>query len=386
MLNKAVIINNQIVLRDVAGKPTIIIDKSTLEALSNAETECLGRYYLAVSTHVLMNEIGADLKKEFDDRVPEDVVSLLSKRMHGLYRFNTNWYTLLELSLLGQKIPIDHLAPVYLEGRETHIPGIGRGLYFDEQKERKTLSAWANREFSESDYRMAEQWRSEIDRIDLTSWHQGIGEELKGLKSKSFEEVLTLVETILNNQDFQLELLQLLVKLAKVSDENSTAIFNRWNTCGMPQIQVFSEYGYYCLKVYLIFWWGLFSGLVGTRSTNCIDLHYLYELPFCRIFSSNDKFHKNLSRLLLTDQQIFIEGINLKSDLDRIEAYVDSLQCEGRITPSPYPYPPDWEDSFTNQVWKKYVPLPREEYEDYTDEEKEALLRNLRSVTDYESY
>ena len=387
MLNKAVIINNQIVLRDVAGQPTIIIDKSTLEALSNAETHCLGRYYLAVSTHVLMSEIGADLKKEFNDgRNPEEVVSLLSNRMHGLYRFNTNWYTLLELSLAGERIPIDHLAPVYLEGKETYIPGVGRGMYLDEQKERKTLFAWANGEFSESDYKMAEQWRSEIEKIDLRSWHQDLDKKLKSLKSKSFEDILTIVENILNNPDSQFELLQFLIKLAKVSDEKSTEIFNRWNRCNMLHIQDFSEYGYYCLKVYLIFWWALYSGLVGPRSTHCVDLHYLYELPFCRIFSSNDKFHKNLSRLLLTDQQIFITGWDLKSDLKRIEEYVDSLSEEDSIRPCPFPYPPDWEDSFTNQVWKKYVPLPREEYSDYTDEEKENILRNLRAVTDYESH
>ena len=48
---------------------------------------------LLLSTHVLLSEIGADLKKKFDDeRNPEEVVSLLSNRMHGLYRFNTNWY------------------------------------------------------------------------------------------------------------------------------------------------------------------------------------------------------------------------------------------------------------------------------------------------------
>ena len=82
------------------------------------------------------------------------------------------------------------MAPVYLEGMETYIPGVGRGIYFDEQKERKTLSAWANGKFSGSDYKMAEQWRSEIKKIDLTSWHQDLNKKLKSLKSKSFEDIL----------------------------------------------------------------------------------------------------------------------------------------------------------------------------------------------------
>ena len=103
MYTKAIVIHNQYVLKDVSEKPTIIIDKSTLESLSDAESGCLGRYYLAVSTHVLLSEIGADLRKDFDKdfsekRTPEQVVSVLCRRMHGLYRFNTDWSTLLGLS------------------------------------------------------------------------------------------------------------------------------------------------------------------------------------------------------------------------------------------------------------------------------------------------
>ena len=382
--NKFIIINNQVVLEDVPQKPTIMIDKSTLETLSNAESTCLSRYYAAVSTHVLLSEIGADLKKDFSKdfdgkRTPEEVVSTLANRLHGLYRFNTSWYTLLELSLLGEKIPIGHMAPVYLDAMVTYAPGIGRGLYFDEQQERKTLRAWANNKFSKSDYKIAEQWRSEIKKIDLTSWHQDLSNQLKSLKAKSLEDIPPIVENLLNNSEYQFELLQFLVQLAKVSEENSTAIFNRWNQCDMPSIQDFSQYGHYCLKVYLIFWWALFSGLVGPRSTHCVDLHYLYELPFCRIFSSKDRFHRKFARLLINDQQIFINALDLKSDLKRIEEYVDSVREEG---PFPFPYPPDWNDSFTNKVWRKYA-TPREEFRSLTQEEKDNILQRHREHQRY---
>ena len=164
MFDKYVIINNQVVLKDVPQKPTIMVDKSTLESLSNDESICLGRYYHAVSTHVLLSEIGADLKKDFSKdfdgkRTAEEVVSKLSKRFRYLYRFNTDWYTLLMLSLLEDKIPIDAMAPIYLDGIETYTPSIGRGIYFEEQQERKILSAWANGVFSESDYETAKRWR-----------------------------------------------------------------------------------------------------------------------------------------------------------------------------------------------------------------------------------
>ena len=375
--NKAVIINNKIALRDVPGTPTIIIDKSTLEALSDTESIGLGRYYLAVSTHVLLSEIGADLKKNFDDgRNPEKYVSALSKRMHGLYRFNTDWHTLLRLSLLGYKIPIDSMAPVELGGMETYTPGVGRGIYFDEQEERKTLSDWANGEFSESDYRMAAQWRSEIEDIDL-KWLRDLGNKLKSLKIKSLEDLPTTIENLVNDSEYQFEFLQFLVDLADLSTESSTEIFNHWNERDMPRIQHFSQYGYYCLTVYLIFWWALFSGLVGPRSTHCIDLHYLFELPFCYIFSSNDGFHEKFFHLLKTDQQKFIKGWDLKSDLKRIEEYVNSLSEEDITDFFPVPYPPDWDDSFTNQVWRECV-MSREEFSKFTVEEEENILKFMR--------
>lgn len=385
MLNKAIIINNQVVLKDVSERPTIMIDKSTLETLSNDESGYLGRYYDNVSTHVLLSEIGADLKKEFDDdRSPEHIVSVLAYRLHGLHRFNTNWYTLLGLSLLGHSIPIDSMAPIYLQGIETYVPDVGRGIYLDEQEERKTLWAWASGEFNDSDYEMAEQWRSEIQKIDLASWHRDLSNQLKSLKAKSLEDIPKIVEDLLNNSDcqVQLELLKLLVKLAKVSEECSIQIFNRWNQGNMPLIQNFSQYGYYCLKVYLIFWWALFSGLVGPRSTHCIDLHYLLELPFCRIFSSKDNFHVNLAPLLLTDQQEFVNGWNLKCDLKRIKEYLDSLSEEEKTEVFPVPYPPDWDDSVTSKAWRECV-MPRDKFTPFTQEEKNIILERHRKHQAY---
>ena len=379
MWNKAIIINERIVLKDVPSTPTILIDKSTLEILSNTEFNCLNRYYLVVGTQVLLSEIDADLKKEFkDERNPERIVSVLADRLHGNSRFNTDWRTLLIRSLFGESIPIDHLAPVYFHGERTYTPGIGWGVYFDEQQERKNLRNWADGEFSESDYRKAAQWRSDIQDIDIT-WVRDLGNTFKNLKVKSWEELPTTVENILQSPNYQLEALQYLVKLANVSEVETTEIFNRWNNLGMPTIMDFSKYGYYCLKACSFFWWALFSGLIGPRSTNCIDLQYLLELPFCRVFSSQDKLHKKFAPLLITDQQIFIEGSDLKPDLKRIEEHVESLSEEERTESFPFPYPPDWDDSFTNQVWKKYV-MPREEFIPFTQEEKNEILERHRRI------
>ena len=193
------------------------------------------------------------------------------------------------------------------------------------------------------------------------------------------EDIPERVKDLLNNPAYQLELMQFLVKLAGVSEETSTKIYNRWVKCEMPRIQEFSQYGYYCLKVYFTFWWALFSGLVGPRATHGIDLHYLYELPFCHIFCSFDKFHRKFARLLMTDEQIFLKGQNLKNDLKRIEEHVISLPEEEKTESFPFPYPPDWDDSFTNQVWRECV-IPREEFTPFTEEEKDQILERHRKL------
>ena len=108
----------------------------------------------------------------------------------------------------------------------------------------------------------------------------------------------------------------------------------------------------HCLKVDLLFHFGLKSELVGTRPTNKVDLEYLYYLPFCNIFSSNDKIHKQLAPLLLRDNQKFIVGEDLKADLKNI---VDFLNGKDDATLKQFSsYPPILEESLTYNLWKEY--------------------------------
>ena len=50
----------------------------------------------------------------------------------------------------------------------------------------------------------------------------------------------------------------------------------------------------------------------------------------------------------------------------------------------PFPYPPDWDDSFTSQVWRECV-MPREEFKPYTQEEKDNILEWHRRHQEYNS-
>ena len=83
----------------------------------------------------------------------------------------------------------------------------------------------------------------------------------------------------------------------------------------MPLSQ-YAKYAFYCLRLWVVYNIGLKCNLIKTsRSQNTyFDLEYFYYLPFCHFFSSDDKFHKNLSSLFLRKNQAFIEKESLRKN------------------------------------------------------------------------
>ena len=87
------------------------------------------------------------------------------------------------------------------------------------------------------------------------------------------------------------------------------------------------------------------------------DVQYLYYLPFCAVFTSNDDLHKKLAPLLVRDDQSFVHGEELKADLAWLAAFWDLLTDAERILLNyalgdrPFPLP----DSITNKLWRKHM-------------------------------
>jgi hypothetical protein len=114
---------------------------------------------------------------------------------------------------------------------------------------------------------------------------------------KTFDEVLVEVEKILSNESYQINLLKVLMFESLVSPEDASKIFMRWEQGNFKFIKDFSEYAYFYLKVNWFFYLSLSNNLVGTRSTNRVDLEYLYYLPFTNVFSLEINFIKKSLRI-----------------------------------------------------------------------------------------
>jgi hypothetical protein len=61
------------------------------------------------------------------------------------------------------------------------------------------------------------------------------------------------------------------------------------------------------------------------RPSNKVDMAYLYYLPFCQIFTSNDRLHKNSAPLFMNTRQSFLSGDDLKKGMQELCAHVSGL-------------------------------------------------------------
>ena len=80
--------------------------------------------------------------------------------------------------------------------------------------------------------------------------------------------------------------------------------------------QLLAPYAASVIRLFLAFVCGLARGFIGPRATNFIDLQYLYYSPFCMVFVSNDKFHREMWPAT-AGVHSFLWGQDVKDDLHR---------------------------------------------------------------------
>jgi hypothetical protein len=79
----------------------------------------------------------------------------------------------------------------------------------------------------------------------------------------------------------------------------------------------------------LFFYLGIAADLIyRVRPSNNVDLAYLYYLPFCKVFTSNDSLHERMVPLFLRGNQSFVKGSELKADLGKLDQHYSCLPKE----------------------------------------------------------
>ena len=345
--------------------PTIILDKSSLQALSKKELIILNKLYYVNVPPILPIEILADLKKVKDPEAINEktVIEISNKLIQNDNAFNVHYNNMIISSLLGKN---------YINERRTIVRAKSKvrykndkiGFVVEESEEEIAVKEWQKGNFSESEKILALKWRNYIKQIDL----QNLKKKWAGVKNKvpecnSISKLLSLTDNFLANIPMQKELLFTFLEGLNLDQQFSSRIFYRWESENFKFIKDFAPYFYFVNRIDTAFHIGLVYNLISAKNSDktFIDLQYLYYLPFCNIFSSNDNFHKNFGANFLFKDQTFVNGDKLKADLANIISQLESKDSELKFDWSEnfHLEPPDNEESITYRMWKKYIPFWR---------------------------
>lgn len=339
--------------------PIIILDKSTFQSLSYYEHIYLDKYFYENNTPILCMELLGDLTKyEPNKEEGKKEVSELSKKFCGSGPVtNYDYRTLCVCSLLGQNIPLDgriipdNYTPVKSsDGTECGI--IEPGPF------NMAIMRWSDGDYQELEYIFSEYWRMITKNISFEALNKHLDENYVIIpKVNKKEEVLTMVHQLLDNNKLQDIFFNWILDQMHVDQGCHHKIKERWAKTKIKYLEYFAKYAWYCTKVIFTLIIATRSSLLKWKPTNYLDIQYLYYLPFCMVFASNDRIHQFLAPLLIRNDQDFINGKELKEDLIRIEKRFNSYNEKQRRLLSyalgSYPFPD--KNSIIYRLWKKHM-------------------------------
>jgi hypothetical protein len=339
--------------------PILIFDKSTLQSLNVDEAVWLDNFFMTNITPLFFIETLADLEKEVrKGKTPEQVVGEIAYKTPDMSpRSNVHHMGLVWGELLGNgKIEMRGF-PILGRGQPVMLEGC-TGIVYKESPEAEAFNRWRDGEFLEVERGYAKRWRRELESVDLKAQKesfQGIWE--KAGKPRTFEEIKALADSIVEGPE-QHAVLLLGLTLMMFNEEWVEQIIARWQSLGQPKIRTHAPYFTHVLTVDLFFYLSIAAGLIGSeRKSNRADIAYLYYLPFCMVFTSKDNLHVRVVPYFLRKDQSFVNGIDLKNDLRRLDEHYSAFPEEtkeqglyGFAT-----YPPDDDSYLVTRLWKKHM-------------------------------
>lgn len=360
--------------------PTIILDKSAFQSISWHDIIELDHYFSVVIPPVLILEILADLKKPKSTiKKAKATVMQLSNKIQPVGYVNVDFRLLCTDDLLGGHITMDR-RPIVAGGRKVKIDGGGFGIHFDVQPENEALMRWSAGLYDEAEQLLAEKWRKVAHGIDLESFKRRMHNQFKSISLRTLKDVHRAINHLVDIDDFQDVLLKTILQEPWLIPELREWTERRWSRCSDKRLQEFAPYALYCARMIIIFQLALVKNIIGTRATNRIDLEYLFYAPFAHIFCSGDKFHRDLAKVTLDNDQSFVWHDDLRQELrilsDARRKFIETDSDEI------YSFQPK-SDSLIPRLWKKHfgswsgVPLASR---GPSEEESKRILEKLKPM------
>jgi hypothetical protein len=332
--------------------PTLLLDKSSFQALKSCEMHKLTNYFQWNIVDILLEEIRCDFLKETKPASSRNKASILADKyspaMDSMQ--NVNYRELFIANLYGHEVVMDCI-PIVASTTTNTLDDGQRIALIDKTIFGEMIRRWQKGEFDIQDKVFANIWKTAKDSskadsciLFLQANHIIIPE------SKSIDELRIVVDKLLRNPKMQHVFLDMFLSYEDVDQTEKYNIKERLKRCPYSLSKV-APYAFYCLKVFVLFLGAYKFGLLLEKKTDDqIDLEYLFYLPFCHVFSSNDKFHATLAPPLMGKGQIFLPGENLKKGIREIEslpAHEETMKAQCA------PIPPMPKESIIREVWLK---------------------------------
>lgn len=340
--------------------PTIIFDKSTLQSISIDESVFLQQFFLTNLTPLFYVETlgDLDLEKHKSGKPIIDVISELSAKVPSTGIFpNVHHARLLVGNLIG--LPVEMDGRTIRDGGQEKIDPEGNiGIHYSESPEEIALRRWNKKEYSEIEQLFSGEWRRTLSNISfdiVLAIVKNIAPINKEFKNPS--QIKDFVDKYVKSNEK--ELLYLAFELLGLPEKYYHQAQKRWNQSSTLSFEEFAPYTAFALKVDLFFYLNMLKGFESKeRSSHIVDLSYLYYLPFCNVFVSNDKLHKRIAPFFIRKNQIFVDGRDFKKGLGELDKYytpfIDEIAEKGMMGFASQP-PTDLNNKIT-EIWDGIFP------------------------------
>lgn len=368
--------------------PITLFDKSALQSLSVDEGVWFDALYSPIITPLFFVETLADLEKEVEGgRTPEQVVGNLAEKTPIGANTNVHHTTIHVGELRGMVIEMRHV-PI-IPGGESVDSGGRKGVVVKQPPEMAALQRWESGEFLEVEREFARAWRKALSGLNLDALHREGKATIARLgRPKNLAEAKTMAVAVLAKPGSRY--VREALRALPVSETLRTQIAARWKAAGEPPIAEFAPFTAHVLTVDVFFSIALGADHISReRPSNKIDIAYLYYLPFCMVFTSNDNLHAKTAPLFMGDGQIFVRGSELKADLAKLDAHYSTLpdEVKERGVMSFAHYPPSEGDFLVSKLWDKLMnPHWREHAKDpgpkMSKDEEQKLVADINRMAD----
>lgn len=370
--------------------PFLIMDKSTFQGLNFECFTFITRFYQHLLSPILLREITSNLAKGksegSDTEFKKKAADLARKAQFSQSAVLMDAQRMARMELLsGNPVPMNGYQAPREGAIELNTPETGRGFFFDEHPMVAVLRNWADGNFSETDLSTAESIRNEDLSVSLMSFYENAEKGPIVPTFKSLKEVVAWFDKIRLLATPRNRILRVARHLFANHPGHIGIVMRCWRRAGRPDLQNFAPYAEYYQRVVMIYHYGFLCNFIkrGKGSKAHLDMQYIYYLPFCNVFSSDDKDLIKLVEFFLRPDQEFVSKAELQQDFKRLSSYFATMSEEQKTAfyAEYNHYPPDLEGSFTAKMWKRFMkPRQKQKWEQSSLSQEEEILKKFRAI------